>query len=88
MDETMAATGDNSKLFTAAFDHLVVGNFNDDSKIISNIALLAGQIKDAANMKPANWTDVGKSDATRLTRKSVKVVLLGCMKQNGQRMNY
>eukprot|EP00979_Chaetoceros_neogracilis_P002191 scaffold383_cov229-Chaetoceros_neogracile.AAC.8 len=44
-----------------------------NSKIISNIALLAGQTKDAANMKPANWTDVGKSDATRLTRKRFKV---------------
>jgi hypothetical protein len=64
-----------------------VGSFaeiNDEfKKIISNIALLAGQTKEAANrkqenMKPANWTDVGKSDATRLTRKRLNVAL-GCM---------
>eukprot|EP00979_Chaetoceros_neogracilis_P007456 scaffold1572_cov238-Chaetoceros_neogracile.AAC.3 len=30
MDETIAATGDNSRPFTAAFDHLVVGTFNDE----------------------------------------------------------
>jgi hypothetical protein len=67
--------------------------------IISNTALLAGRTKDAANkgcgeqrmrrtkdaanMNPANWTDVGKSDATRLTRKKLKVAL-GCMAVRAQ----
>jgi hypothetical protein len=32
IDETIAATGNNSKPFTAVFDHLVVGNFNDAFK--------------------------------------------------------
>jgi hypothetical protein len=32
MNETIAATGDNSKLFMAASDHLVAGNFNDKFK--------------------------------------------------------
>jgi hypothetical protein len=41
MDETIAATGDNSKPFTAAFDHLLVGKFNDefgvrDREVLSN----------------------------------------------------
>jgi hypothetical protein len=66
---------------------LTEGNFweiNDEfKKIISNTALLAGQTKDAANMRPANWTDVGKSDATRLTRKRFKVAL-GCMSVRAQ----
>jgi len=34
-------------------------------------------------MIPANWTDVGKSDATRLTRKRFKVAL-GCMAVRAQ----
>jgi hypothetical protein len=54
-----------------------------NSNIISNIAFLAGQTKDTVNMKPANWTDVGKSDATRLTRKRLKVAL-GCMAVRAQ----
>ena len=70
-DETKT-TGDDSKPYTAAFqtygeggvDHLVVGNFGEINtefrQFISNTALLAGQTKDAANMTPANWTDVGK----------------------------
>jgi hypothetical protein len=64
-----------------------VGNFgeinNEFKKIISNKALLAGQTKDAANMKAANWTDAWKSDATRLTRKRSKVAL-GCMAVRAQ----
>ena len=77
MDDTIA-TGDDSKPFTAAIqtykeggiDHLVVGNFGEINKefkeFISNTALLAGQTKDASNMIPVNWTDVGNLDATRL----------------------
>ena len=89
MDDTIV-TGDDSKLFTAAFqtyreggvDHLVVGNFGEINKefkeFISNTALLlTGQTKDTANMTPANWTDVGNSDATRLIRKKFKVALGG-----------
>ena len=82
--------GDVSKPFTAAFqtygeggvDHLVVGNFGKINKefheFISNTALLAGQTKDAANMTPANWTNVVILDATRVIKKRFKVAL-GCM---------
>ena len=68
-------------------DHLVVGNFRQINKEFrefkSNTALLAGQTKDTANMTPANWTDVGNSDATRLIQKRFKVVL-GCMAVQAQ----
>ena len=68
-------------------DHLVVGNFGEINKefkeFISNTVLLAGQTKDAANMTPANWTDVGNSDATRLIQKIFKVAL-ECMAVRAQ----
>ena len=64
-------------------DHLVVGNFEEINKefkqLIANTALFAGQTKDATNMAPANWTDVGKYDATQLIRKRFKVLAIGCM---------
>ena len=61
---------------------MVVGNFGEINKefkqFISSTALLAGQTKDAANMTPANWIDVGNLDATKLIQKRFKVAL-GCM---------
>jgi len=51
-------------------DHIVIGAFGEVNKefrkFVSNTALIAGQTKEAVNMTPANWTDVGKADATRL----------------------
>ena len=62
-------------------DHLVVGNFGEINKgfkkFIAETAILAGGQSDAANMTPANWTDVGKKDAVRLMKKRFKVAL-GC----------
>ena len=64
-----------------------MGNFGEINKefhdFISNTALLAGQTRDAANMTPANWTDVRNSDATRLIKKRFKVAL-GCMAVRAQ----
>ena len=61
--------------------HLVIGNFGEINKrfkkFIAETAILAGGQSDAANMTPANWTDLGKKDAVRLMKKLFKVAL-GC----------
>ena len=66
------APDDTSRPFTTAYqsygdggvDHLVVGNFGEVNKgfknFIAETAILAGGQSDAANMTPANWTDVGE----------------------------
>ena len=60
------------------------GEINDEfKKIISNTCRANKECGEHENMKPANWTDVGKSDATRLTRKNLKVAL-GCMAVRAQ----
>ena len=62
-------------------DHLVIGNFRDLNKgfkkFIAETVILAGGQSDAANMTPANWTDVGKKDVVSLMKKRFKVAL-GC----------
>ena len=60
---------------------MVVGNFGELNKgfkkfIVETVMLVGGQC-DAANMTPANWTDVGKKDAVRLMKKRFKVAI-GC----------
>ena len=64
--------------------HIYRERNRDFQQFISNTALFAGQTKDAANMTPANWTDVGKSDATSFIRKMFKSALVGCMTLRAQ----
>jgi hypothetical protein len=94
LDEGIAP-GDQARPFTAAYksygekgvDQMVIGNFGEVNaefkKFVYFTALLAGSTEEAANMTPAGWTDVGRSDATKLIRKRFKVAL-GCMAVRAQ----
>ena len=71
--------------YTQTGFHQNFGEMNKGFKqFISSTALLAERTMDAANMKPANWTDIGESTNARgPVRKRFKVAL-GCMAVRAQ----